>query len=240
MNEFLTDSNRSVKLATAKKTMRALPISKELNYSAISENIWAIQSECGDIAWISEENDVVNDILGEDWAFEFKLQFQDLSSSCDQLIERLSELESIWYLDGDMGSMAFDLLWDATGADDMALYDMDSHEYEDLYLWNREWETKQVQKKLSRLTKEKLFELVGDSLWIVRTYMAIKYRYSLLQGIFEVLQDHAGGILAEIKGIEDAWQKWIVESNNGKIKYTNAESELDRILRDLPDKIWVE
>lgn len=88
--------------------------------------------------------------------------------------------------------------------------------------------------RVERLTKPKIIELVGDSIWLVRTYMSVKYRYNMLRGVFDLITERGMEWIRTAQSIETAWAKW-TESD----RYED-ERVLDRLLSDLPDRVWIE
>lgn len=242
--QILISQETKVRDETAARSMmlrasKEKPISAQLNYNSIISEIWDIQSECADIHWMTDELEDVVDILGEDQAFEFKMLFAELDADCMRMLEEIEEREELWELD-DTNNRLFDLLWAAT-ADDVVGYDDD--ETSDYVEWStsqRDWEIKQANKRLQRLTKAQLLEIIGISIGIVRNYLSIKYRYNRLAGVFDIIREKNGGLLQTIRSIEGKYEAWIRESDGGQWHYTEAEKALDRALAEMPERVWVE
>lgn len=78
----------------AKQMRYKKPIAKDLNLSAIQEELWDIQGECENVCWFcdTDEETLINALDGdEDEAYEFKMMFADLCAECEQMSEDLNE-----------------------------------------------------------------------------------------------------------------------------------------------------
>lgn len=225
------------KMRTAHNTIKQRPISQELNYYDIVEAFQGIQESCEDIRWM---DDVVEDAIGEEMADTFRMQFSDLCADCERFADELSDYRHVWTIEGeDKGASYFDALWAASGGSGtMAWADEDDGEFESIYGWTEYYARKVAEARIERLTKAKILELVGDSIWLVRSYVAIRYRYQMLSGVFDLIRERGVELLQAVKGLEDKWQAWNEARKTGDEAET--ERELDRALADLPDRVWIE
>lgn len=225
------------KQRTARNTIKQRPISQELNYYDILESFSDIQEACADIRWM---DDAVEDAIGEEMADTFRMQFADLCADCERFGDELRDYRYAWTLDdGDKGASYFDALWAASGGSGtMAWFDEDEREFESIYGWTESYARKVAETRIEKLTKAKILELVGDSIWLVRSYVAIRYRYQMLSGVFDLIRERGGELLKTVKGIEDKWQSWNEARKTGD--QAETERELDKALAGLPDRVWVE
>lgn len=221
------------KLRQAKSTIRQRPFSQELNFANIRSDLAEINEACSDIRWM---DDTLDETLGEDDAGVFRLQFADLSADCERLQGEIDDYAYTWTFVGEKeGESYFDALWaGSAGADDLAWYDEVDGDFVQLHTYTMEYAERIAAARVERLTKPKIIELVGDSIWLVRTYMSVKYRYNMLRGVFDLITERGMEWIRTAQSIETAWAKW-TESD----RYED-ERVLDRLLSDLPDRVWIE
>lgn len=221
------------KQMTTKKTIRARPFSAELNMAAILEKVWDVQNACGDIQWADDQLD---DILGDDLANQFRLQYSDLGACCEQLINELGEYRDTWNFVGDgCGDSYWDAMVAASGAaNDLVIYDeAGDGDYTPLWGWTEDYYRRIAEARIKNLTKDKIIELIGDVVWLLKNYWDITMRYQLLAGIFDLVREEACQELDTVKGIEEAWTMWIER------KDADSERRLDRLTRELPGTVWL-
>lgn len=221
------------KYQIAKKTIRQRPFSMELNYAAIVDTAWQIQSDCTDVQWADDQ---LEDILGDEVASEFRLQYSDLATAVEQFLNEIEEYSKTWTFDGEeRGESYIDAMIAASGGcDDLMLYEGGSEsEYTPLTGFVEEQYERMAAARIKALTKDRIIELVGDVLWIVRSYWDIKARYQLLAGIFELIQEEGCQELDAVKGVEEAWAAWDAQ------KSMEADSRLRSAIRQLPDIVWL-
>lgn len=223
------------------------PIVKSLNWWEISEGLSDIMSECADVKWMTEDYQQLIDLLDgdEEQAFEFRTVFSILESDCFRMLEDMEEVRKYEFMsalsDDDDEATLFDLFFPAIGTEGPYLgYDEYVHDYFPLESFENEFSTKVAKKKLKKLTKDQIFDLAGMCLNVARNYLSIDYRYTSLKAAIDVLKGINEGILATVKTLDDAWANWEKETKGGKIKYTDAEARLDRLLNDMPERLWVE
>ena len=236
-----------LRIEKAKNLRYQKPMAKSINWWQICEDLGDIEEACGDIRWMTEDEEQLIDLMdGDDeQAFEFKMAFSDLAYDCESLREELDEIRRYDFMSGadpdEEGAPLFDLFFPATRIDDEYL-GHDSYEQDYFPIDKYAYEAGQTvaRKKLTRLTKEQLLDLSGMALEIARSYMSMKYRYSCLKAGFDILRGENEALLRIVKSIDDIWVKWNEESGGGKYKYTKAESEFDKALREVPERLWIE
>jgi len=223
-----------IKTRTARKAIRARPFSRELNWSTITQSAWKIQEDCSDVQWADDQ---LEDILGDELASQFRLQYSDLSYSVQQFIEDCEEYYRCWTFDGgeEYGASFCDAMIAASGGcDDLMMFDEgDEQEYVPLTGFVEEYHERMAATRIKQLTKDKLIELMGDVIWLVRSYMDIKVRYELLSGIFELIREEACHELDAVKGVEEAWAALDEQRDEA------AERKLRSATSGLPDIVWL-
>lgn len=226
-------SKADYKVITAKNTIKRMPFSHELNFADIRSRVFDIMSACADVQWADDQLD---DILGEELATEFRMQYSDLESACEQFTDEAEEYSFVWTLEGEEpGASHFDALIAGSGGTDDLVWagDGGASEYTPIDSWSREYAERMAGSRIKRLTKDKIIELMGDALWVLRSYWDITGRYTLLSGIFELIHEEAYEELDAVKGVEAAWAAWDAD------KSLKLSDELDKACRDMPAKVWL-
>lgn len=228
------DIGEVLKIMATKRVIKQRPFSAELNLGDIISKIWEIQGQCEDVRWADDQ---LEDILGEELAANFRMQYGDLAGACDEFVEELQEYRDTWTLEGeDRGDSYFDaMVASGGGVDDLAVYgsEIGEGDYTPLWGWTEEYHRKTAEARIKALTKDKIIELTGDVLWLLRNYWDITHRYYLLAGIFELVRDEACHELDTVKEIEKAWTAWNEQRSAG------AEADLDRQTAQLPEIVWL-
>lgn len=222
-----------VKQAATKKAIRMRPFSRELNFFDISSKIWGIQSECTDIQWADDQLD---DILGDELADTFRVQYSDLAGCCERITNDLTEYRNAWdFVGDDRGDAYWDALVSASGGtDDLMVYDEAGEEdYTPINGYMAKYAERMAGSRVKNLTKDKLIELMGDVIWLLKNYWDVMLRFYLLKGIFDLVQEEACQELNTVKGIETAWAAW------DEARTYDNESALDLLTAQLPIDVWL-
>ena len=212
------------------------PICTTLNWDQIQSDLVVIQDECYEAIYMSEDDQELIDAFGDENAYEYRTAFMDLAADCDRLQEQMSDYMRLQYDDFEWYE-AFDLLFPAVKYNDnYEGYDLIESDYFPIDSYEIELARDAAKKKLIRITKDKLLDMVGLSLETVRQYMGIKYRYDCLKGAIDILRGRNGSILNAIKAINEAYEE--ASKNTYDFKY-DFSTRLDRIISGLPDEIWL-
>lgn len=221
-----------IKAKAARTAIREMPFSSELNLKAIRHTVNDIMQACADVGWADDQLD---DILGEDLANDFRLQYTDLCTACEDFDNDLTEY-AVWTLEDweEPGECYFDLIVGASGgADDMEMYDQSTSDYTSIWGYTEDYAARMASTKLKKLTKDKIIELMGDVIAILRNYWNISLRYKLLAGIFAVVQEEALHDLDTVKNVEKAWDTW------NQQRTMDADNKLRDAIRQLPEMSWI-
>ena len=223
-----------IKYRQARETVKRRPFSKELNLWQIMEKIQDIAEASYDIQWADDQLD---DILGEELADTYRLQFADLSQACDDFNSDYMEYQTMWTLeDEDQGASYFDAMVAASGGTDDLVY-LDENgdgDYTPLLGYAADFARRmEAVSRIRRLTKDKLIELMGDVLGILTNYWDITLRHANLIGVYEVIKEEACEELDAVKGVEKAWEKW------NESRELSEEYALAHAVSQLPAKVWI-
>ena len=218
------------------------PVLKELNLDAIRDELNEMTEACNDAAYFVENDDqdmLYNALDGNgDDVEEFKMQFMTLSTELETFSEDMSETYN-YQLDED----DFDLFFvgigggRSTGSD---IYGYDEFEGDYFGLessFESEAAEKEAAAKLMRLTKAELIERAQLCFKIAFNFIALRNRYRDLEAALDILRAENHGITATIKEIEKAYEKAEAE---GFDDWRQAAKEFDSLIRQMPDRVWIE
>jgi len=221
------------------------PMCDSINWYQILEDILEILDVCSDVQWMSSEEKMLINLLGdEDEAFEYRLAFSDLHAQAYLFYEELQDVQRYDFMSldsDDEHATWFDLFFPACKVNDsMSGYDSFEEDYIRLDTYEAEAAQREARKRLKQLTKDQIIDLSGMALGIARNYMSLMYRYDCIKASIDILKGQNEGYLQMIKHIEDIYAKWNEESEGGKWKYTNVDAAFEKALSELPERLWVE
>lgn len=205
-----------------------------LNWEDIYYDLNELSEQAGMIKYAWDDENVLNAIDGdEELLWELKLAYTGLSEECDRLREHLADF---WDCESDNFNSVFAAV--NTKLPDKFLVDVyDSGDY----FRAEDYEGKEAEsvnrEKLKRLTKDKLLDLIGDSLSLLLRYLDIKDRINAIASAVEIVQDENGAILQAVKDIEEQY----IVAERVKFDWRDKETErFEDLLKLIPDRIWVE
>lgn len=232
----------------AQEKARALrwkrPMSKSLNWRTILETLDEIAEEAEGIRWMEDE-DIEAALGDEEEAWEFKTAFSDLSADCERFREDLDDVRRYDFISADADeedeASLFDLFFPAVGATG-GMYGFDEYEedYFPIDAAQEEYAQKEAAKRLKRLTKDQLLDAAGMCLRIAQQFISIRYRHDCLSAALDILKGEQAGLLKIVKGIEDAYEKAEADTFGFKFYAGHENAAFDRMLLNLPERMWIE
>ncbi len=218
----------------AKQLRYKKPIAKNLNLESIQSELYDMMEACEEIHWYDNDiESLVNALAGdEDEAFEFKMEFTDLEAELEQFQTDLNDTYVGEY---------FDLLFPAAGAsysEGYLGYDEYEGDYYGLEPYEYAYAEQEAAKKLMKLTKKELLEAVAQSLKILHSYIAVRYRYDCLSAAIEILRGENMDKLKAVKAIEEQYEA----ANKDSYGFKDCSREvfkLNDLLREIPREYWV-
>lgn len=227
----MDDIKKEALIRKAQQLRYKKPLVKELNLDEIHSNLYEMSEACGNVRWyLGDQAEELSDLLGEDDASEFEASFSALYAD----IERLQQdLNDIWLPDYFNDYMAAVIPPESQ----MLGYDSYEEDYFQLGSWEANIACREAAERMTRKTKKELIECAHTVISVIVAYMAIKYRFDSLSAAADVLMEKSEKELRAVKEIEEAYQK--AAEDNFKEWYESTRN-LDRLLRDLPDKMWIE
>ena len=213
------------------------PIVKNLNLDSIKEELWDIQGECEYVHWYfdTDEDTLINALEGdEDEAYEFKMMFADLCAECERMNE---DLDEEWVPD------CFDRFFVAVGAgeDFGGILGFDTYEQDYFGLSCSEvWAEDESKKVLKRMTKDELIAAARQCFRVYQSFIALRHRYDCLKAAMDILRDQNTGYLQIVKQIEDVYERAETDSAGFRYPFGKEVNELDRILENMPQEVWIQ
>lgn len=233
---------------TAREKAHALrwkrPMMRDLNWFHITETLDEIAEAASDIQWMDE--DAIAEALGdEEEAYEFRVAFSDLAADCERFREELEQVREYEFIstdaDGEDEATLFDLFFPAVDAGgEMLGYDSYEEDYYPIDCHTTEYARQEAAKRLKRLTKDQLLDASGLCLRIAAQFVAIQYRYDCLSASLAILRGEQDGLLKVIKGIEEAYDAAEAASFGFQFEHGDEVRRLDGMLREVPERMWVE
>lgn len=213
------------------------PALMDLGYFAITSKLDEIQEVCSEIHWAFDDDEtLINAFDGnEEDAYEFKMAFTEIEGEAYQLRERLEE--QLGYEDDperafdDCSVALIGNRYNAVGFDD---YEED---YYSLTSYETHLATTEAGKRLMRKTKAEMLSVIGQVLGIILAFQNVQMKYEYLKATIDIFRDSNISILQVIKTIEQKYADMFCD-DYGKSK--RAEKEFEALVKELPDKYWVE
>ena len=75
---------------------------------------------------------------------------------------------------------------------------------------------------------------------IVQAYMGLMRRYDCLKAALDILRDENTGFLQMTKQIEEAYENAEVKSCGFTYQWDGTVKELDMLLRNMPQEVWLQ
>lgn len=228
-------SREGILREAAKKKARELrfkkPLVKELNLEEMRMSLGEMYESCSNVRWyLGKEVDELDDLLGEDDAFEFQGSFQALSVDIERIQEEFDEIWVPEYFDDFMA---------AVHPEGTELYGYDSFEEDYFRLGTYESESacRVAKDRIIRKTKDEIIDAAHVVIGIICQYMSVKYRFDSLSAVFDVLMERSESQLRAVKNLEEAY---LEAERDGFDTWHESARKFDKLLRDLPDRYWVE
>lgn len=217
----------------ARKMRYKRPIAKALNLEQIRSDLYDIQSDATELSWIEDDEALVAALDGDtDEAWEFRMAFSDLVADAERME---SDLDESWV------PKCFDTFFPAVGTRGGYLgFDEYEGDYYGLEPWEDDYAEQCARDKLMQMRKADIFDAAGACLRIAQQYMALMYRYDCLRASIDILKNQNEGLLQIVRGIEEQYELAEVETFHFKFDFGHEVSKLDAMLRNVPERLWIE
>lgn len=203
------------------------PILERLNYEAITNELWDIQSKCDEFMYMEDvDRDAILDALDgdEDDAEEYRMTFADISADCERLIDAMSENDV---------EENFDTFLVTANSGFYRTVGYDSYEADYFLLsgYESEWARSEAAKRLMRLTKQEILDLARKVFGVIAAYTDLMQHYDKLEAVYNLAKGENAELLSAVKRIDEAYERYIE---------TQDVSAYDDVLCRLPDRAWLE
>ena len=204
------------------------PMLDSLGFETIRQGLCDISEACSDVHWfIENDNDtLLNALDGDEEAeWEFKMAFAELETNAEILSEAIAE-RSAWDNNG-FETTFNDCTVSLIGNRYKTLgFDSVEEDYFSLTDYEQKLAYTEAGKRLMRLTKAEMLSTIGQCMGIALAFYDLQNRYDYLKATMDILRDENTSLLKIIKQIEEA--------------YETGSRTFDRLLGQLPDRIWIE
>lgn len=203
------------------------PILEQLNYEAITNELWDIQSKCDELLYMEDvDRGAILDALDgdEDDAEEYRMTFADISADCERLISVMSE---------NNVEENFDIFLVTANGGFYRTVGYDSYEADYFLLsgYESEWARSEAAKRLMRLTKQEIIELARKVFGVIAAYTDLVQHYDKLEAVYNLVKGENAELLSAVKRIDEAYERYIE---------TQDVLAYDDVLYRLPDRAWLE
>lgn len=203
------------------------PILEQLNYEAITNELWDIQSKCDELLYMEDvDRGAILDALDgdEDDTEEYRMTFADISADCERLIDAMSI--------NDVEENFDTFLVTANGGFYRTVgYDSYEADYFLLSGYESEWAQSEAAKRLMRLTKQEIIELARKVFGVIAAYTDLVQHYDKLEAVYNLVKGENAELLSAVRRIDEAYERYIE---------TQDVSAYDDVLCRLPDRAWLE
>ncbi len=204
------------------------PMLSSLGFETIRQGLCDISEACCDVHWFIENDSdtLLNALDGDENAeWEFKMAFAELETNAEILSETIEE-RSAWD-DRGFETTFNDCTVSLIGSRYKILgFDSVEEDYFSLTGYEQELAYTDAGKRLMRLTKAEMLSTIGQCMGIALAFYDLQNRYDYLKAAMDILRDENTSLLKIIKEIEEA--------------YETGSRTFDRLLEQLPARIWIE
>ena len=122
------------------------------------------------------------------------------------------------------------------GSGSMWGYDDYEQDYFGLDDYSAEAGVRESRKRLMRLTKADIIDLAQKCFNVAVQFVGLRSRYDDLKAALDILRGQNAGYLQQIRAIEEAYE----QATKSEYEWRNNSAQFDRMLRELPDRAWIE
>lgn len=214
-----------------------------LNYYEMTDKLDEIQEACGDIHWAYDDDETLINALDsdEEEAWEFKMAFSELEAEAYQLSEKFFEVfrnySDMEDIDHDFEKAFNDCSVALIGNTFNAVgYDGVQEDYLNLTGYQQGLAFTESGKRIMKLTKKDMLSQIGQTLGIILSFQNVELKYEYLKATIDIFRDENTSILKQIKSVEQAYK---LADEVGFEEWDERTKDFDRLVAQLPDKIWI-
>lgn len=228
-NEFVLEAKRR-ELAEKSRNLRyKKPALASLGWEAMQGELWEIEEGVSDVHWFmeGEEDNILAAMDGdEEEVYEFKMAFADLEAKTDRIRAAIDENDPQEYFD-DCTVALIGNRYEVVG------FDSYEEDYFSLCRYEADLAASEAGKRISRWTKSELIANIGHCLGIELAFLDLRQQYDYLKATMDMIRGENLSILKVVKEIERAYDR---AADN----VWRTDGEFERLLKNLPDRVWLE
>lgn len=233
---------RDLKAEKSRNLRWRKPMLEDLGYYSIRQGLEEISEACYDIEWLfdNDNEDFIYEALEEAYEDydEFKDAFRMIRLDADELQERFEEMcrdqypydnDEEYYNDFTVALIGnrYNLLG----------YDEFQQDYYHLFEYEKGVAVTEASKRVMRCTKADMLSRIGQCMGIALSYYDLRQRYDYLKNTFDLLRGENTSVIQLIREIDEKYEK----ANNVKFdKYDKETKDFERLVKQLPDKVWLQ
>lgn len=233
---------RDLKAEKSRNLRWRKPMLEDLGYYSIRQGLEEISEACYDIEWLfdNDNEDFIYEALEEAYEDydEFKDAFLMIRLDAEELQERFEEMcrdqypydnDEEYYNDFTVALIGnrYNLLG----------YDEFQQDYYHLFEYEKGVAVTEASKRVMRCTKADMLSRIGQCMGIALSYYDLRQRYDYLKNTFDLLRGENTSVIQLIREIDEKYEK----ANNVKFdKYDKETKDFERLVKQLPDKVWLQ
>lgn len=242
--DTVTERARLERAAEKARNLRfKRPALRSAGFERIMSDLEEICAACDEVVYAADGDwELIGNLIGdEEEADEFRMLFPGISADAERLYENLMDCSGLLH---DAGTEYDDCTVALLG--ECYKYDYGLHisgfdpfetDYFALTSFESDLATSESGKKLMRLTKAQMLDLISRSLRILMAYLDLRQRFDYLEASMDVIR---GKNMAQIKASKEINQLY-EEANEVKFDpYYEATRKLNKALALMPQRVFVE
>lgn len=218
-----------IKQEQAKNLRYKRPALLLMGWETMTNELSEIQSACDEVSYSMSADSILDAFDGdEEHVWEFQMAFADLSSKCEQLSDCLYDrVELPEYFD-DCTVALIGNRYKTVGYDD---YEED---YYQLTNYEEELAQSEAGKRVCRWTKKDMLTNIGQCMGVLLAFYDLRQQYDYLKAELDILRGENAATLQVVKEIEKAYER------QSEMPEWKNDPEFEKLLRLLPERMWVE
>ena len=233
---------RDLKAEKSRNLRWRKPMLEDLGYYSIQQGLEEISEACYDIEWLfdNDNEDFIYEALEDAYedCDEFKDAFLMIRLDVEELQERFEEICRDQYpYDNDIEDYYNDFTVALIGNRYNLLgFDEFQRDYYSLFEYEKGRAIAEAGKRVMRCTKADMLARIGQCMGIAFSYYDLRQRYDYLKATFDLLRGENTSVIQVIRQIEEAYEK---ANSKEFYKYSKETKDFERLVKQLPDKVWI-
>lgn len=227
-----TVNDPEVRAEKARQLRYKKPALASIGYDSIFAELYDIMEACSDVQYFVEDEETLLKALGddEDAAWEFRMSFTALATKAEELYDAILE-ENVQQDYDDCTVALIGNRYRTLG------FDFEEEDYFALCRYEADLAYSEAGKRLMRHTKAEMICIFGQCLGALVAFLDLRQEYDFLKATIDILRGDNGALLKLIKEIDNAYEEAIAEEFRS---WDPATRRFDRLISQLPDRMWVE